>query len=64
MKVQINRKHFVEISNIIKIVESSVDVRVHVIGYPRILKANCTKSTLLLRMVNAGVPEKRIKELR
>jgi len=65
MKVQINRIHFAEIDNIDRIVETQSDVRVYLkSGFPLCLKTNCTKSALLIRMVNACVKSDKIKELR
>lgn len=65
MKVRINRKHFIEIDNIDQIVESYSGILVYKKeGYPKILKADCSKNMLLIRMVNQGVRSEKIKELR
>lgn len=66
MNIKINRKfNRVNINNIDRIEEtpSSTLVRLKN-GYPRTLKADCDKSRLLIRMVNAGVKSERIQELR
>lgn len=65
MKIKINRIHSVEVDDIDNIKETKNDVRVYLKEhYPRILKADCNKLTLLLRMVNAGVGSGKIMEIR
>ena len=65
MKVQINRKHFLELDNILKLELREGKVFVHKkTGYPKILKARVGLSCFLLRLVNAGMSGDRIKELK
>lgn len=64
-KVQINRKHFLELDNVLKLELREGKVFVHKkTGYPKILKARCTLSCFLLRLVNAKMSSERIKELK
>lgn len=66
MNIKVNRKfNRVDINNIDRIEEtpSSTLVRLKS-GYPRTLKAECDKSALLVRMVNAGAKSDFIQELK
>lgn len=66
MNIKVNRRfNAVDVNNIEKI--NVTDCCVFVIlktGFPKKLKADCDKSRLLVRMVNAGVKSDRIQELR
>ena len=65
MKVQVNRKHFIEVENIQKL--ELRDGKVFVFqktGYPKILKARVGLNNFLLRLVNVGTPAKQIKEFK
>lgn len=65
MKVKINREHHADIDNIDRIDETPCCVLVRLLnGYPKTLKANCSKTQLLVRMVNQGATPELIKELR
>lgn len=54
MKIKINRKHFVDIDNIEKIVVKDVPWVYLKEGYPRILKATKGLEKLKLALTNAG----------
>ncbi len=65
MKVKINRIYFEEVNNIerIKITKCGTLVE-RKIGWPKYYIADCSKTELLVRMVNVGVTSEKIKELR
>jgi len=65
MKVKINRKHFIEVKNIEKIISKDNICWIYKKeGYPPILKSDCTFVAFLLRLINAGVPTKHIQRLK
>lgn len=65
MNVQVNRKHFADLDNILKLELREGKVFVHLKkGYPKILKARVGLSCFLLRLVNARMSNERIKELK
>ncbi len=65
MKVKINRIHFEEVDNIDRIITTKCNTLVRrKIGYPKYYIADCSKTKLLVRMVNVGVTSEKIKELR
>lgn len=65
MKVQVNRKDFIDIDNILKLQLREGKVFVYKkIGYPKILKARVRLSCFLLRLVNAGMTGKQIEALK
>ena len=54
MKIQINRKHFLELDNIKKIVEKKSDLWIYKIsGYPNAYKCSCKLPEFLMRIANA-----------
>jgi len=54
MKIQINRKHYIEFDNIKKIVDKKSGLWIYKFsGYPNAYKASCKLSEFLLRIVNA-----------
>jgi len=63
MQIQVNRKDFIEISNIKKIVEKNGKVYVYKkTGYPHAIIAECSKISLLTRIANKGVNSNEIKK--
>ena len=55
MKIQINRKHFIELDNISKIVEKNGKLYIYKkIGYPHAIIASCKLPEFLMRIANAG----------
>lgn len=65
MKVQVNRKNSVNVTNIDKIVQTERNTRIYLrSGYPKIIITKWTKDHILLRLVNAHAPLEEIKRLR
>ena len=55
MKIQINRKHFLELDNIKKLVIKNNQLLVYrKIGYPNAYKASCGIIEFKMRIANAG----------
>ena len=65
MKVKVNRKDFIEVDNIKKIVETERGLRIYKKeGYPKIMLADCSRYHFFLRLVNVGVKSDKIQELK
>lgn len=55
MRIQINRKHFIKLDNISKIVEKNGKLYVYKkIGFPHAYIASCKLIELKMRIANAG----------
>ena len=65
MLVQVNRTMFIDLDNILKLELREGKVFVHKkTGYPKILKTRVGLGCFLLRLVNAGLSNDKIKELK
>jgi ribosomal protein L32E len=64
-KIKVNRRDWIEVDNIARILYTNKRVRVYKkSGYPRAIIAEGNMSSILLRLVNAGVSAKRIEEIK
>ena len=65
MKVKVNRKHFININNIDKILpKNNICWIYQKIGYPKILKTDCDFHMFLLRGINSGFTRKQIEQFK
>lgn len=55
MKIQVNRKHYIDLENISHLVEKRGQLYVYKkIGYPHAIIASCKLTEFLMRIANAG----------
>lgn len=66
MKIKVNRRDWIEVDNIKKIVYTSRSVKVYKKdgSYPHAIIAEGTYESIFLRLVNAGVKGDKLKELK